>query len=182
MIKYLLALFGLLGIGCKDDVIEPIPSTYILSIDSVLTQDGQRSLPIDLNGFYILTLDSSFQSKQTIHRVTGIVSKDGAEPYPPEVVDWESSHSWITGDSIGYVVRRVVNALGQWTVVDTQYINVPSGLVVPTINPTSISGNRGEINTMIAPIYGMKGDTMIVTAKLWTPLGTHFDTIKILLQ
>jgi predicted ribonuclease YlaK len=59
--------------------------------------------------------------------------------------------------------------LGQWVNVDTIQLNFPSGLLVPTINPTSISGTNGKINTMIAPIYGMKGDTMIVTARLWTP-------------
>ena len=36
---------------------------------------------------------------------------------------------------------------------------------------------------MIAPIYGMKGDTMVVIAKLWTPYNkTYSDTIKIILR
>lgn len=182
MIKYLLPFIGLVAIGCEDIIIEPTPPTYNLSIDSVLTQDGKQSLEVDINGYYLLTLDSSSQTKQTVHRVTGIVLKDSTEPYPPEVVDWESSHTWITGDTVGYVVRRIVNALGQWVIVDTNYINVPAGLIVPTINPTSISGDGGEINTMIAPIYGMKGDTMIVTAKLWTLYDVHYDTLKIILR
>ena len=183
MIKYLLPFIGLLAIGCEDVIIEPTPPTYTLSIDSVLTQNGRKSLEVDVNGYYLLTLDSSFQTKQTIHRITGIVLKDSSEPYPPEVVDWESSHTWITGDTVGYVVRRVINALGQWTIVDTNYINVPAGLIVPTVNPTSISGDGGEINTMIAPIYGMKGDTMIVTARLWTPYNkVYSDTVKIILR
>ena len=182
MIKYLLPFIGLLAIGCEDVIIEPTPPTYTLSIDSVLTQNGRKSLEVDVNGYYLLTLDSSFQTKQTIHRITGIVLKDSSEPYPPEVVGWESSHTWITGDTVGYVVRRIVNALGQWVIVDTNYINVPAGLIVPTINPTSISGDGGEINTMIAPIYGMKGDTMVVTARLWTPYDIHYDTLKIILR
>ena len=99
------------------------------------------------------------------------------------MIDWESSHTWVTGTDNGYYVRRVINALGQWVIVDTNYINIPSGLIVPTINPTSISGDVGEINTMIAPIYSMRGDTMIVTAKLWTPYNkTYYDTLKVILR
>jgi hypothetical protein len=81
------------------------------------------------------------------------------------------------------VVRRIVNGLGQWTIVDTNYINVPAGLIVPTVNPGSISGDGGEINTMIAPIYSMRGDTMIITARLWTPYDKiYYDTLKVILR
>jgi len=183
MIKYLLPFIGLVAIGCEDVIIEPTPPTYTLSIDSVLTEDGKQSLEVDANGYYLLDLEPTSNTKQTIRRITGIVLKDSSEPYPPEVVDWESSHTWITGDTVGYVVRRVINGLGQWTIVDTNYINVPAGLIVPTVNPTSISGTGGEINTMIAPIYGMRGDTMIVTARLWTPYNkVYSDTVKIILR
>jgi hypothetical protein len=179
----------LIGIGlimlvsCEDNIIEPIPPTYQLTIDSLLTEDGKQSIERDVNGYYLLDLESTSDTKQTVRRITGMVLKDSLEPTPPEVIDWESSHTWITGDTIGYIVRRVVNALGQWVIVDTNYINVPAGLIVPTINPTSISGDGGEINIMIAPIYGMKGDTMIVTARLWTPYNkTYYDTLKVILR
>ena len=36
--------------------------------------------------------------------------------------------------------------------------------LVPTINKASYSGTNGEINTVIAPISEMKGDTMVVKA------------------
>ena len=36
--------------------------------------------------------------------------------------------------------------------------------LVPTINKASYSGTGGEINTMIAPISEMKGDTMVIKA------------------
>ena len=192
MNKYILlsVLTGLLvGIGlimlvsCEDNIVEPIPPTYQLTIDSLLTEDGIRSLEVDSNGYYLLDLEPTSDTKQTVRRITGKVLKDSLEPNPPEVIDWESSHTWITGDTVGYIVRRVVNALGQWVIVDTNYINVPPGLIVPTINPTSISGDGGEINIMIAPIYGMKGDTMIVTARLWTPYNkTYYDTLKVILR
>ena len=179
----------LIGIGlimlvsCEDNIIEPIPPTYQLTIDSLLTEDGKQSIERDSNGYYLLDLEPTSDTKQTVRRITGRVLKDSSEPTPPEVVDWESSHTWVTGTDNGYYVRRVINALGQWVIVDTNYINIPSGLIVPTINPTSISGDVGEINTMIAPIYSMRGDTMIVTAKLWTPYNkTYYDTLKVILR
>jgi hypothetical protein len=179
----------LIGIGlimlvsCEDNIIKPIPPTYQLTIDSLLTEDGKQSIERDSNGYYLLDLEPSSDTKQTVRRITGRVLKDSSEPTPPEVIDWESSHTWVTGTDNGYYVRRVINALGQWVIVDTNYINIPSGLIVPTINPTSISGDVGEINTMIAPIYSMRGDTMIVTAKLWTPYNkTYYDTLKVILR
>jgi hypothetical protein len=179
----------LIGIGlimlvsCEDNIIEPIPPTYQLTIDSLLTEDGKQSIERDSNGYYLLDLEPTSDTKQTVRRITGRVLKDSSEPTPPEVIDWESSHTWVTGTDNGYYVRRVINALGQWVIVDTNYINIPSGLIVPTINPTSISGDVGEINTMIAPIYSMRGDTMIVTAKLWTPYNkTYYDTLKVILR
>jgi hypothetical protein len=36
--------------------------------------------------------------------------------------------------------------------------------LVPTINKASYSGTNGEINTVIAPISEMKGDTMVIKA------------------
>lgn len=187
---FVTVLTGLLiGIGlimlvsCEDNIIEPIPPTYQLTIDSLLTEDGKQSIERDSNGYYLLDLEPTSDTKQTVRRITGRVLKDSSEPTPPEVIDWESSHTWVTGTDNGYYVRRVINALGQWVIVDTNYINIPSGLIVPTINPTSISGDVGEINTMIAPIYSMKGDTMIVTAKLWTPYNkTYYDTLKVILR
>lgn len=187
---FITVLTGLLvGIGlimlvsCEDNIVEPIPPTYQLTIDSLLTEDGKQSVERDSNGYYLLDLEPTSDFKQTVRRITGRVLKDSSEPTPPEVIDWESSHTWVTGTDNGYYVRRVINALGQWVIVDTNYINIPSGLIVPTINPTSISGDGGEINTMIAPIYSMRGDTMIVTAKLWTPYNkTYYDTLKIILR
>jgi hypothetical protein len=36
--------------------------------------------------------------------------------------------------------------------------------LVPTINKSSYSGTKGEVNTVIAPISEMKGDTMVIKA------------------
>lgn len=41
-----------------------------------------------------------------------------------------------------------------------------NGEVVPTINGSSYVGENGEVNTVIAPIYGMKNDTLQVVAEI----------------
>jgi hypothetical protein len=69
MRKFLLVIIGLIAISCKEVAIEPTAIVYSLSIDSILVQDGTRSLDVDPNGFYILKLDSSAQTKQTVHRI-----------------------------------------------------------------------------------------------------------------
>lgn len=186
ILKYVLSIMGglilLSLVSCEDNMIEPI-HTYELSIDSLLTENGNQSLPIDSNGYYRLTLDSTSANKQTIRRITGIVSKDEMEPTPPEFVEWESSHNWVTGDNEeAYIVRSTINVLGQWVVIDTIQLNIPAGLIVPTVNSSSYSGTGGEINTMIAPIYEMKGDTMVVTARMWTKYETYYDTLKVILE
>jgi hypothetical protein len=178
----LILTLGITFVSCEDNHIEPIP-TYELSIDSLLTEDGTQSLPIDSNGYYRLTLDTLSDNKQTVRRITGNVLKDGMEPTPAEFIEWESSHNWITGDNQeAYVVRSTINVLGQWVVIDTIQLNIPAGLIVPTVNSSSYSGTGGEINTMIAPIYEMKGDTMVVTARMWTPYETYYDTLKVILE
>jgi len=178
----LILILGITFVSCEDNFIEPIP-TYTLSIDSLLTEDGSQSLSIDSNGYYRLTLDSLSENKQTVRRITGIVLKDEMEPTPSELVEWESSHNWVTGDNNeSYVVRSTINVLGEWVVIDTIQLNIPAGLIVPTVNSSSYSGTNGEINTMIAPIYDMKGDTMIVTARMWTEYKTYYDTLKVILE
>ena len=186
ILKYVLSIMGglilLSLVSCEDNMIEPM-HTYELSIDSLLTENGNQSLPIDSNGYYRLTLDSTSANKQTVRRITGIVSKDEMEPTPPEFVEWESSHNWVTGDNEeAYIVRSTINVLGQWVVIDTIQLNIPAGLIVPTVNSSSYSGTGGEINTMIAPIYEMKGDTMVVTARMWTEYETYYDTLKVILE
>jgi hypothetical protein len=68
--------------------------------------------------------------------------------------------------------------LGEWVDVDTTYVTGFAGSVVPTINEFSYSGSEGEINTVIAPVDFMQGDTMVVKA--------HFrdleETIRIILE
>lgn len=148
----LIGLFTL--IGCEDDIIEPIPDNFTLEIDGRLDTTNE--------GYYLLELSNLSGQTQTIHRVTGTLLNHGLEPFPAEKVSWESSHEWYMTDTTGFIVRRIINSFGQWTIVDTSYITGFGGTPIPTINPSSYSGTDGEINTVIAPIYDMKGDTMAV--------------------
>lgn len=169
--------------SCGDnelDNLEVIP-TYELSLNSLLDESGS-SLLVDSNGYYRLTLDSLSNTKQTVRRITGTILKNGKEPRQSKLIKWESSHNWITNNDSSYVIRRIINTLGRWVIVDTIQLNIPSGLTVPTINSSSYSGTNGQINTMIAPIYEMKGDTLTVTAEMWTRTQTYNQSLKVILE
>jgi len=160
----------LLLVSCDDGIyVDPFTDTnYELAVNP--------RLPMDNNGYYHLELND--KSIQTIHRLSGKLTKDGKEPYPPEKVFWESSHVWTLTDSIGYVVRRVIDSRGRWSNVDTLVIRGFNGQIVPTINCCSYSGTGGEINAVIAPIREMRGDTMTVRAWFYT----HNKYIRIILK
>lgn len=127
----------------------------------ILELDGR--LPIDRNGYYHLPLVST--STQTIHRITGSV-KNTIEPIK---VEWENNLFWwlLKGDTITNVTKLYINPLDG----SRNYVNLPpitawKDELVPTINTSSYAGTNGEINTVIAPIYKMKGDTMRVVCRV----------------
>jgi hypothetical protein len=139
----------------KEEII--LPDNYTLSVDGRLDTTNE--------GYYKLDLNSTANSIQTIHRLTGKLLNNGKEPYPPQLVNWESSHTWVLNDTAYVIIRRVINTNGQWVNVDTTYVRGFGGAIVPTINSSSYSGTNGEINTVIAPIDNMLGDTMVVKCK-----------------
>jgi hypothetical protein len=128
-------------------------------------------------GLYKLELNSSDNSIQTIHTIGGTLLNNGEEPYP-QLVEWESSHNWTLNDTAYVIVRRTINVLGDWVVIDTSYVTGFNGSSVPTINEFSYSGDNGEINTVIAPIDEMVGDTLIVKARF----EDIEETIRIVLE
>tara|TARA_B110000503_G_scaffold142616_2_gene239991 strand:+ start:3034 stop:3549 length:516 start_codon:yes stop_codon:yes gene_type:complete len=158
MKKTLLILISVIGlISCeKEELISP-------SDNYTLTVDGR--LDTTSNGLYKLQLNSTSNSIQTIHRLTGKLLNNGIEPYPPQLVNWESSHSWTLTDTAYVMIRRIINTNGQWVNVDTTYVTGFGGAIIPTINSSSYSGTDGEINTVIAPVDNMIGDTMVVKCK-----------------
>jgi hypothetical protein len=164
-VKRLIPLLILFSACTKDDVVVP-QKNYTFSIDSVLTQSGTKSLPIDANGFYHLKLIPN--SNQQPHRITGRILVNGKEPFPIEKIEFESNLYWWLrrGDTAAYITHAYVNYFsGQYTIVNLPPMIVSKDELVPTINKSSYSGKYGEVNTVIAPISEMKGDTMIVKVR-----------------
>lgn len=152
--------------GCTKDVEIPIPKkTYTLEISGVLNQTGIGYLPLDANGYHHLKLDRT--KNQTVHRVTGKILVNGKEPYPSEKVEWESNLYWILqrNDTVATITKSYINYFtGKYQIVSLPPLIASKDELVPTINSSSYSGANGEINTMIAPIYNMKGDTLVIKA------------------
>jgi hypothetical protein len=154
----------------KEEYIED----YSLPIPT-LELDGR--LPIDENGYYHLVLDST--TNQTIHRISGRL----LNTIQPTKVHWDSNLYWwlMDGDTIANITKAYINYFtGEFT-----YVNLPPFVnwkkaLVPTINSTSIVGTNGEINTVIAPIYRMKNDTLVINCTIneWDIM----QNIKIVLE
>ena len=131
-----------------------------VTLEQQVDIDIYTELPYQ-NGYYYLDVVNSEQ--QTLVGLGGTIRIDGELPEHPVKATWESNLYW----------TLVYNeTTGDYERVVTHY---PSK--VPTINGASYS-NMGVVNTMIAPIYEMEGDTMVVTL---TAEYTS-DTIRIILQ
>jgi hypothetical protein len=155
--------------SCEDTIMDEMPDNYTLELDSRLDTTD--------DGLYKLELNSTQNSIQTIHRISGKLLNNGEEPYP-QLVEWESSHQWTLNDTAYVFIRRTINVLGDWVNVDTTYVTGFAGSIVPTINEFSYSSDGGEINTVIAPIDEMVGDTLIVKARF----EDIHETIRIVLE
>jgi hypothetical protein len=174
--KKLIPLLILFSACTKEDV--PIPQkNYTFSVDSVLTREGTQSLAKDNNGNYHLKLFGNLlplSTSQQTHRVTGRILVNGKQPYPAEKIEWESNLFWYIqkGDTIARITKSYINYYtGQYTIVNLPPLISSMKELVPTTNPASYSGTNGEINTMIAPIKNMIGDTIILKA-------THYESKK----
>jgi hypothetical protein len=162
--KIVLVLLYILGLvlltflsACnKDGFLEP-KRNIELTIDS--------RLPKDINGYSVFNLYST--QTQNIHTISGSIKVNGKIPNEPrEKVEWESSHYWTIkyGDTIGTIYRRMWRGLG-WQIVDSiKVVNLKTSQV-PTINSACYNSADGSINTVIAPMWSMKGDTMTIVAR-----------------
>ena len=146
-------------IGCEDNYQEDYPSvTYEYNVD----------LPQDSNGYYRMILDR--ETWQTTKRIEGKVTSDSK--YVNHIrINWESSHYWVLGDTLGYIYKRGLTDDMVYVNYDTLYVTGFDGREVPTINPVSYPkcqvfsfGTECEVNTMIAPVKTMVGDTLQVTS------------------
>jgi hypothetical protein len=177
--------------ACEKEVIKPIPPQHTISfsIDSALSSNGKQSLQLDKNGFYHLTL--SPYSNQTFTRITGRVLVDGKPNQIPSPVqgriEWIGSHYWVlqSGQSVGAIVKTYFNPYtGQLQISQLPNLVSQQDAIIPIVNGTSQLGyNNGEINTMAAPIYRMKGDTITIVGNLiYTieiPVDNLFSKIKV---
>ncbi len=147
-------------LGCtKDDIIVP---------EEEIQMNIDTRLPVDGNGYSHFRLYT--QESQNIHRISGSIRVNGRIPTEPrEKIDWKSSHYWVLkqGDTVATITKTYLNYYtGQWTVVTLPPFVSNINSLVPTINPVCYNSEDGTINTVIAPLYNMKGDTLVVTAKI----------------
>ena len=133
-----------------------------------LNDNPTYQLSKDSNGFYILTLDRS--KNQTIQRITSKLLRNGKpiedlwSGSQPKKVNWESNLYWwlLEGDTVANITKTYLNLFTGELI----YVNLPPLLnwrdvIVPTINESSYSDDEtGIVNTVIAPIQEMIGDTM----------------------
>jgi len=148
----LISLIGLnLFVGCSS----PFEPEEI----SPITFELNTQLEQDKNGYYHLKIDTT--KWQTLHRVSGHVYRDG-ESVNVLKFGWGSSHHWLIGDDYGYIVSSGYTYDLVYVNYDTTYITGFTGWEVPIVNGSSYSRMDGEVNTMIAPIRTMKGDTATI--------------------
>ena len=133
-----------------------------------LNDDPTYQLSKDSNGFYNLNLDRN--TNQTIQRITGRILRNGytlvdlGSGAQPKNINWESNLYWwlLEGDTVANITYTYLNLFTGELV----YINLPplinwEDVIVPTINKSSYSNTEtGIVNTVIAPIQQMIGDTM----------------------
>jgi hypothetical protein len=117
-------------------------------------------LELDSNGYYHLELN--LNTIQTTHRFSGHIYEDG-QPLDVVKFNWESSHYWILGDTLGYIYQEGYTNDFIYTTYDTSYIIGFEGFEVPTINCCSYSNSDGEVNTIFGPTRKMRGDTVRVS-------------------
>ena len=151
-----------LFVGCEQsNLFGPVEEGEYTSqeLSPILFELDSR-LSVDANGFHHITIDTT--KWQTIHRISGHVYRDGN---PVNVIKfaWTSSHHWYIGDDFGYVIAN--NGLTDdmtYVGYDTTYITWFGGEEVPIVNGASYSNEDGEVNTMIAPVRSMVGDTATI--------------------
>ena len=158
--KVLSLLLSLVIFGCNgENSLSSDTTEYKVAVDV--------RLPVDTNGYYHLTIDTT--RWQTLHRFSGSIKYVSESSNQQEIspegyrFEWESSHYWYIGDTLGYIVKRGLTDQLEYVTYDTIYVTGFNGMEVPTINPASYSNGDGEFNQMFAPVKSMRGDTVTVT-------------------
>lgn len=154
----ILALIIVFASCTKDDIVIPKENVE-MSIDT--------RLPKDVNGYSYFKLYSS--ETQNIHTISGSIRINGKVPDNPRVkVEWENNLYWNLkqGDTIATITKTYLNYYtGQFTVVTLPPLVSSVNALVPTINKVCYNSVDGSINTVIAPKWEMRGDTMTVVVR-----------------
>ena len=152
----------------QDDIITDNGEGITIAFLDGLNDDPQYQLSKNSDGFYEMILDRS--KNQTIQRITGRILRNGIPIEDlwsgpgPKKVNWESNLYWwlLDGDIVANITKTYINEFTGELV----YVNLPplvnwKDKLVPTINESSYSDSEtGIVNTVIAPIREMVGDTM----------------------
>ncbi len=180
-LKFYILFIILFSCSQEDNILDNGEGISIKFIEG-LNDDPKYQLKKNSNGFYELPLN--LNSNQTPQRITGKLLRNG---YPlvdkwsgnqPKKVNWESNLFWwiLDGDIVANITKSYINRFtGKFT-----YVNLPpiinwKDALVPTINSSSYSDQEtGIVNTVIAPIYKMKGDTMKIKISY-----THSESQKV---
>jgi len=152
----------------QEDIITDNGEGITIAFLDGLNDDPQYQLSKNSDGFYEMILDRS--KNQTIQRITGRILRNGIPIEDlwsgpgPKKVNWESNLYWwlLDGDIVANITKTYINEFTGELV----YVNLPplvnwKDKLVPTINESSYSDSEtGIVNTVIAPIREMVGDTM----------------------
>ena len=178
LIKRMVKKTGLLSVGKVANLLVLLSSFLFISCEDVLSSHQKWEPPeiswnvnprlnVDNNDYYHLTIDTT--RWQTLHRFSGSIKYVSESSNQQEIspegyrFEWESSHYWYIGDTLGYIVKRGLTDQLEYVTYDTIYVTGFNGMEVPTINPASYSNGDGEFNQMFAPVKSMRGDTVTVT-------------------
>jgi hypothetical protein len=166
--KSILVILYLLGLilitffsSCSKEV-----STQVIEKNIEMSIDTR--LPKDSNGYSIFKMYST--QTQNIHTISGSIRVNGRIPNEPrEKIEWESNLYWNLnqGDTIVRITKTYLNYYtGQFMVVTLPPLVSNINALVPTINKVCYNSADGSINTVIAPMWNMKGDTMTIVARI----------------
>ena len=172
MKRLLILAFIVVFTSCtKDDIFNPKENVE-MSIDV--------RLPKDVNGYSYFKLYSS--ETQNIHTISGSIRINGKIPDNPRVkVEWENNLYWNLkkGDTIATITKTYLNYYtGQFEVVTLPPLVSNVNALVPTINKACYNSADGSINTVIAPKWEMRGDTMTVAVRYGSILKTERIILK----
>ena len=157
-IKAVITLIGFsLFIGCENPIESQIPP-IIFELDA--------GLIVDSNGYYHLPIDIT--NWQTLHRLSGRVTREGSDEGVNVIkFGWASNLYWEIGDTLGYIVESGLTDDLEYVSYDTNYVTWFDGDEVPIINSASYSDYDGYVNTMMAPVRTMIGDTATIYYGYW---------------